>query len=69
MKIIEAIESVRKEKRITQKELCSHLGMTTQNYINYVKGRSSPTVHMVVSICDYLGMEFNFRFDPKSENL
>ena len=51
MAIGENIRKIRKEKKLTQKELAERIGTTESNINNYEKGRNKPTTDMLVKIC------------------
>lgn len=43
---------LRKKHKMTQEKLCVYLGMTRTQVTNIEAGRTTPTVHTLISICN-----------------
>ena len=61
MKIFcERVKELRTERRIYQREVAEHLGLTTRAYQNYEGGESEPSQERLVALADYFGVTTDY---------
>lgn len=58
---------IRTRKSITEDTIAEHLGISTQDYIMYERGRVSPPLYILESIADFLGVTLNDLFGFKTD--
>jgi DNA-binding Xre family transcriptional regulator len=56
MKLINLITKIMDEKRISQKELCNSIGISTSTFSNWKIRQTDPPVKYIVPICNCLGV-------------
>jgi DNA-binding XRE family transcriptional regulator len=54
-----SLEAARVNAKLTIEQACDKLGITKQTLINYEKNRTSPTIEMVLKMCDLYGCHIN----------
>ena len=59
IKIGKFISSVRKEKKLTQKQLADKLGITDRAISKWENGKSMPDLSLLKPICDVLDISIN----------
>ena len=48
--IAESLKSIRQAKRMTQKQVAEHIGVNTQTYATYERGRNEPPAEIIVRL-------------------
>ena len=56
MTIGEKIKQLRKEKEISQQELCEEIGVSTNVVSWWEKGKFEPTIFNAIVLADYFGV-------------
>ena len=56
MTIGEKIKQLRKEKEISQQELCEEIGVSTNVVCWWEKGKFEPTIFNAIVLADYFGV-------------
>ncbi|MBR2040143.1 MAG: helix-turn-helix transcriptional regulator [Clostridia bacterium] len=48
--IAESLKSIRVAKRLTQKQVAEHIGVNTQTYATYERGRNEPPAEIIIRL-------------------
>lgn len=62
------IAELRKENRLTQKEVSEKIGVTQQSYNSYEKGRTAPTIEILVRLSYLYGVPIDIIVDKGKLN-
>lgn len=54
------LRMILEEKRILQKELAAHMGLSDRTINSYVQGKSAPSLEGLAEICTYLNVSADF---------
>lgn len=61
MKIFkERLKTLRTERRIYQREVAEHLGITLRSYQSYESGESEPNLERLKALADYFGVTTDY---------
>lgn len=62
MSLPEKLRQIRKERKITQDEIASYLGILRQSYSAYERGVSTPDSNQLKRLADYFGVTTDYYF-------
>ena len=56
----ERFKAVRKEKRLTQKQVATGIGVAEQQYQKYEYGERVPSALVLIALADYFGVSIDY---------
>lgn len=56
----EQLKNLRTERRIYQREVAEHLGITMRTYQSYESGQSEPNIARLIALADYFGVTVDY---------
>ena len=56
----ERLKELRAEKKISQKKLAKIIGTNNSSICDWERGRSEPSVEMIIKICDYFEVSADY---------
>lgn len=54
------LKFLRKEQRLTQKEVAENLGIAQQTYAGYESGKHEPSIEIAIRISDFYGLSLDY---------
>lgn len=60
MKFKDILKSLRKEKRLTQKEVAHELNVSPDSIYNWERGRSEPSIDDLINLADFFNVTIDY---------